>query len=154
MLKKQETTHRPEPLAQKKESVGPSSRSQPLGLVEKIQSESSTVEKISLESQSTDNLILTNWSQVVDSVVQQHPNIGTFLKMGMLVRIDESQVVIGYPKAASVACSRIQKDENRNVICKVFEQITGRPIQVLVVELSENQGKGPTIGEWQIKKRE
>lgn len=141
-------------LAEKKEPVRPSSAPPHLELAGKIQARSSTAAKVQPEPQATDNLSLTNWAQVVDHVVQGHPNIGTFLKMGTLVRIDGNQVVIGYPKTASVACSRIQKEENRNVVGKAFEQVTGRPVQVLVIELSEGQGKGLTIGEWRDEQRE
>ncbi len=152
--RQQGSIHRPGMLAEKKEPVRPSSAPQHLELAGKIQPRSSTAATVQPEPQAPDNLSLTNWAQVVDRVIQGHPNIGTFLKMGTLVRIDGNQVVIGYPKNASVACSRIQKEENRNVVGKAFEQLTGRPVQVLVIELSEGQGKGPTIGEWRDKQRE
>ncbi len=152
--RQQGTIPPPGMLAEEKEPVRPSSAPPHLELAGKIQPRSSTAAKVQPEPQATDNLSLTNWAQVVDHVVQGHPNIGTFLKMGTLVRIDGNQVVIGYPKNASVACSRIQKEENRNVVGKAFEQITGRPVQVLVIELSEGQGKGLTIGKWRDEQRE
>ena len=91
------------------------------------------------------------WEQAVDRLIKEHPNIGTFLEVGTLVTIDADQVVIGYPKTASVACSRIQKEENRGLVAKNIREIIGRALHIRVVELKEGESTGPTIGQLRAK---
>ena len=92
------------------------------------------------------------WQRVVEAVIQKYPNIGTFLEMGALVKIEGNQVIVGFPKTASVACSRIQKDENRALITRVCQDVTGVAIRLRVVELTEEPG--PTIKQMRTKQRE
>ncbi len=94
------------------------------------------------------------WQRVVDSVIQNSPNIGTFLEMGTLVKIEGNQVIVGFPKTASVACSRIQKEENRALISKVCRDVAGASIHLRVVELTGEQDDGPTIKQMRTKRRE
>jgi len=54
-------------------------------------------------------------------MIKKYPNIGTLLEMGMLVKVEGNQVTIGFPKTASVACSRIQKEENRGLISTICQ---------------------------------
>ncbi len=95
-----------------------------------------------------------DWQRVVDSVIQNSPNIGTFLEIGTLVKIEGNQVIIGFPKTASVACSRIQKDENRALISKVCRDVAGASIHLRVVELTGEPGDGLTIKQMRTKRRE
>lgn len=95
-----------------------------------------------------------DWQRVVDSVIQNSPNVGTFLEMGTLVKIEGNQVIIGFPKTASVACSRIQKDENRALISKVCRDVAGASIHLRVVELTGEPGDGVTIKQMRTKRRE
>ncbi len=96
-----------------------------------------------------------DWGRVVEAMVERHPNIGTFLEMGALVKIEDSQVIVGFAKAASVACSRIQKEENRALIAKVCREVTGATIRLRVVELTEAQGEDRvTIKQMRTKQRE
>lgn len=87
------------------------------------------------------------WEQAVDQFIQEYPNIGTFLEVGTLVKIDGDQIVIGYPRTASVACSRIQKEENRMLVANKIRDIVGRAVQLRVVELGEKDAAGPSIGQ-------
>ena len=66
-----------------------------------------------------------DWEKVMDRLLEQHPNIGSFLEMGTLVSMKSDQVVIGYPKSASVARWRTDKPENRKVVAKVCSEIAG-----------------------------
>ena len=95
-----------------------------------------------------------DWQRVVDSVIQNSPNIGTFLEMGTLVKIEGNQVIVGFPKTASVACSRIQKEENRALIAKVCRDVAGASIHLRVVELTGEPGDGLTIRQMRNKRRE
>ena len=95
-----------------------------------------------------------DWQRVVDSVIQNSPNIGTFLEMGTLVKIEGNQVIVGFPKTASVACSRIQKEENRALIAKVCHNVAGASIHLRVVELTGEPNDGLTIRQMRNKRRE
>jgi len=95
-----------------------------------------------------------DWQRVVDSVIQNSPNIGTFLEMGTLVKIEGNQVIVGFPKTASVACSRIQKEETRALIAKICQTVTGASIHIRVVELTGEPGDGLTIRQMRNKRRE
>ena len=95
-----------------------------------------------------------DWQRVVDSVIQDSPNIGTFLEMGTLVKVEGNQVIVGFPKTAAVACSRIQKEENRALIAKVCQTVAGASIHLRVVELTGEPGDGLTIRQMRTKRRE
>ena len=97
-----------------------------------------------------------DWQRVVESVIRDHPNIGPFLEMGTLVKIEGNQVIVGFPKTAtaSVACSRIQKEENRALISKVCQDVAGVSIHLRVVELTGEPGDGLTIRQMRTKRRE
>ena len=95
-----------------------------------------------------------DWQRVVESVIQNSPNIGTFLEMGTLVKIEGNQVIVGFPKTASVACSRIQKEENRALISKVCQDVAGASIHLRVVELTGEPSDGLTIRQMRTKRRE
>ena len=95
-----------------------------------------------------------NWELVVDRVVQDHPNIGSFLELGTLVSIEPDRVVIGYPKSASVARWRTDKLENRALVAKVCAQVAGRPMNVRVIELTEAQAAKPSIAQQRAKRKQ
>lgn len=94
-----------------------------------------------------------DWARVVESVITNYPNIGTFLEMGMLVKVEGSQVIIGFPKNASVACSRIQKEENRTLVSKVCQEVVGAAVQLRVVELADDQGNGLTMKQMRVQRQ-
>ena len=95
-----------------------------------------------------------DWQRVVESVIQSSPNVGTFLEMGTLVKIEGNQVIVGFPKTASVACSRIQKEENRALISRVCQDVVGVSIRLRVVELTGEPSDGLTIKQMRVKKQE
>lgn len=95
-----------------------------------------------------------DWQRVVESVIQHSPNIGSFLEMGRLVKIEGNQVIVGFPKTASVACSRIQKEDNRARIVRACQEVTGVTIHLRVVELTGEAGDGPTIRQMRVKRQE
>ena len=71
----------------------------------------------------------------------------------MLVKVEGNQVIIGFPKTASVACSRIQKEENRVLISTICQEVIGTTIQLRVVELAENQESGLTIKQIRVQRQ-
>ena len=95
-----------------------------------------------------------DWQRVVESVVRDHPNIGTFLVMGTLVKIEGQQVIVGFPKKASVACSRIQKEETRMLIARICQEVVGATIHMRVVELAEDPGEGGTMKQMRAQRQQ
>lgn len=85
------------------------------------------------------------WAHVMQAVCDQHPNVGFFLEGGVLVKIEGSEVVIGFARSSSLACSMIQKEANRSLIAQVCREVTGATIRLCVVELTEEPGVGRTI---------
>ncbi len=95
-----------------------------------------------------------DWESVMDRLNEQHPNIGSFLEMGTLVKVESDQVVIGYPKSASVARWRTDKPENRTLVAKICEEVAGRSMTVRVIELNNPKTAGPTIRQQQATQKE
>ena len=94
-----------------------------------------------------------DWQKVVESMIKQYPNIGMFLEMSRLVKVEGNQVIIGFSKTASVACSRIQKEENRILVSNVCQKVVGTTIQLRVVELVDNQDNGLTLKQRQVQQQ-
>jgi len=94
-----------------------------------------------------------DWHKVVEAMIKNFPNIGTFLEMSVLVKVEGNQVIIGFPKTASVACSRIQKEENRLLVSQVCQDIIGASVQLRVVELTESQEDGLTMKQVSVQKK-
>ncbi|WP_447969724.1 DNA polymerase III subunit gamma/tau [Nitrospira sp. M1] len=92
-----------------------------------------------------------DWDCVMDQLMKEHPNIGTFVEMGTLVQVDPEQIIIGYPKNASVARWRTDKPENRALVAKVCQQVSGHAVNVRVVELDGTKPAALTIGEKRSK---
>jgi hypothetical protein len=88
-----------------------------------------------------------SWEQVVERMEHLHPNIGPFLAMGSLMSIEGNQITVGYSKAASVARTRVQKEETLQHIANVCTELAGRPIGLRVVELTDDQKTGPSLAQ-------
>ncbi len=98
-------------------------------------------------------LVTLNWEQVVERVIDKHPNIGSFLEKGSMVTMTADQVVLGYSKRDSIARWRTDKPENRVLIAQICEELTGRPVKVQVIEFQDGQEYPPSIGELRAKKK-
>ena len=94
-----------------------------------------------------------NWEQVIDRMIKDHPNIGSFLEKGSVVTLEADQVVIGFAKKDAIARWRTDKPENRDIIAKVCEVLGGRPIQFRVIELHDGQTRPPSMSELRAKKK-
>ena len=97
--------------------------------------------------------VTLNWEQVVERVIDDHPNIGSFLEKGSVVTMTADQVVLGYSKRDSIARWRTDKPENRVLIGQICEEFTGRPMKIQVIEFQDGQDHPPSIGELRAKKK-
>ncbi|MDH5563284.1 MAG: DNA polymerase III subunit gamma/tau [Nitrospirota bacterium] len=97
--------------------------------------------------------VTLNWEQVVDRMMKDHPNVGSFLEKGSVVTLEADHVVIGYSKKDAIARWRTDKPENRALIARLCEELAGHPIRVQVIELHEGQERPPSMGEIRAKKK-
>ncbi|UCH91487.1 MAG: DNA polymerase III subunit gamma/tau [Nitrospirota bacterium] len=94
-----------------------------------------------------------NWEHVVDRMMKDHPNVGSFLEKGSVVTLEADHVVIGYSKRDAIARWRTDKPENRALIASMCEELAGRPIRVQVIVLHDGQERPPSMGELRAKKK-
>ncbi|MBI5853854.1 MAG: hypothetical protein HZB35_01195 [Nitrospirae bacterium] len=88
-----------------------------------------------------------DWDRILERVEHLHPNIAPFLAAGRLVSAQGKEVMIGYPRSASVALTRIQRTETLQLIAEVCSALAGRPVTLGVVEVGEGQVTGPSMAE-------
>lgn len=94
-----------------------------------------------------------NWEIVVERVINEHPNVGSFLEKGSVMTMTAEKVILGYPKKDSIARWRTDKPETRALIAQVCESLTGRPIHIQVVEFKDGQEHPPSLAEIRTKKK-
>ena len=104
-------------------------------------------------SPQSDQMGTLNWEQVIDRMIKDHPNIGSFLEKGSVVTLEADQVVIGFAKRDAIARWRTDKPENRDIIANVCEVLGGRPIRFKVIELHDGQTRPPSMSELRAKKK-
>ncbi|MGH7165220.1 MAG: DNA polymerase III subunit gamma/tau [Nitrospiraceae bacterium] len=86
-----------------------------------------------------------NWEQVLERVSASLPNVAPFLAMGMLVSVEGSQATLGYPKAASVAFTRMTNQENLRMVSDICTDLAGHPVRLRVIELPDGQSANPSL---------
>ena len=96
---------------------------------------------------------LFDWEQVVDRMMKEHPNIGSFLVKGSLVTFSANHIVLGFPKKDAIARWRTDKPENRALLTKVCEEVAGRSVRVQIIEVKEGQVCPPSMSEMRAKKK-
>ncbi|MBI5411206.1 MAG: DNA polymerase III subunit gamma/tau [Nitrospirae bacterium] len=91
--------------------------------------------------------IQLHWEALLERVESRHPNIAPYLAQGTLAGIEGNQITLGYPKTASIALSRMMKDETRTVIEGICSELAGRPVRLRVVELTDERTAGPSMAQ-------
>lgn len=94
-----------------------------------------------------------NWEHVVNRMIQDHPNIGSFLEKGSVVTLEADHVIIGYSKRDAIARWRTDKPENRAILAGICEELAGHPIKVQIIELQDGQARPPSMSELRAKKK-
>ena len=100
----------------------------------------------------SDQAVTLNWEHVVNRMIKDHPNIGSFLEKGSVVTLAADHVIIGYSKRDAIARWRTDKPENRAILTGICEELAGRPIKVQIIELQDGQARPPSMGELRAKK--
>jgi len=95
-----------------------------------------------------------HWESVQEEVSASFPNMAPFLEAGRFVGIEGELVTIGFPKHATLARARLEKQDNLLILAKLCEQQTGHPVRVRIVELDDTHPPGPTMAQARAAKEE
>lgn len=74
--------------------------------------------------------------------------------MGRLVSIEGNLVTIGFAKQATVARGMLEKSDNTQSLVSLCERLTGRPVRLRIVELSDVDPPGPTMAQVRVAKEQ
>jgi DNA polymerase-3 subunit gamma/tau len=95
-----------------------------------------------------------SWERFQEEVGHAFPNIAPFLEMGRLVMIEGNVVTIGFAKQAGVARSMLEKPDNIQALASLCERLSGQPVRLRVVELTEADPPGPTMAQIRAAKEQ
>ncbi len=98
--------------------------------------------------------VTLNWERFQEEVGQSFPNIAPFLEMGRLVGIEANVVTIGFTKQATVARGMLEKADNVQALSALCERLSGQPVRLRVVELTEADPPGPTMAQIRAAKEQ
>jgi DNA polymerase-3 subunit gamma/tau len=102
----------------------------------------------------TAQTVALNWEQFQDDVSHAFPNIAPFLEMGRLVAIEGNLVTIGFAKQATVARGMLEKPDNIQALASLCERLSGQPVRIRIVELTEADPPGPTMAQIRAAKEQ
>ena len=74
--------------------------------------------------------------------------------MGRLVGIDANVVTIGFTKQATVARAMLEKADNVQALSALCERMSGQPVRLRVVELTDADPPGPTMAQMRVAKEQ
>lgn len=95
-----------------------------------------------------------NWESIQEEINASFPNMAPFLEAGRFVGMEGEFVTIGFPKQATLARARLEKQENLVILARLCEQHTKHPVRVRIVELNETHPPGPTMAQIRAAKEE
>lgn len=111
-----------------------------------VDSTANTLKSGRIQSQLQQTVVL-NWGQFQEEVAHAFPNIAPFLEMGRLISVEDNVVTIGFAKQATVARGMLEKPDNIQALSTLCERLSGQPLRVRVVELTEADPPGPTMAQ-------
>lgn len=95
-----------------------------------------------------------HWESVQEEVNASFPNMAPFLEAGRFVGMEGEFVTIGFPKQATLARARLEKEDNLLLLARLCERQIGRPVRVRIIELNETHPPGPTMAQIRAAKEE
>ncbi len=98
--------------------------------------------------------ITLDWERFQEEVGHAFPNIAPFLEMGRLVGIEGQVVTIGFAKQATVARGMLEKADNIQALTSLCERMSGQPVRLRIVELTEADPPGPTMAQIRAAKEQ
>lgn len=94
------------------------------------------------------------WESIQEEVAASFPNIAPFLEAGRFVGVEGGFAIIGFPKQATVARARLEKEENLLTLSQLCERQLGSPLRVRIIELTETHPPGPTMAQTRAAKEQ
>lgn len=91
--------------------------------------------------------VTINWEQFQEEVGHAFPNIAPFLEMGRLVGIEGNVATIGFARQATVARGMLEKPDNMQTLASLCERLSGQPVRLRIIELTDADPPGPTMAE-------
>jgi DNA polymerase-3 subunit gamma/tau len=82
------------------------------------------------------------------------PNVAPFLEAGRFLGIGDGVVTIGFPKQATLARTRLEKEDHLLALAKLCQEQSGHPVRVRIIELSETDPPGPTMAQARAAKEQ
>jgi DNA polymerase-3 subunit gamma/tau len=98
--------------------------------------------------------VALNWEQFQEEVGHAFPNIAPFLEMGRLVAMEGNLLTIGFAKQATVARGMLEKADNTQALVSLCERLSGQPVRIRIVELTEADPPGPTMAQMRAAKEQ
>jgi len=95
-----------------------------------------------------------HWESIQEEINASFPNIAPFLEAGRFVGMEGGFVTIGFPKQATLARARLEKEENLLVLARLCEQQMGHPVRIRIIELNEVHPSGPTMAQIRAAKEQ
>ena len=95
-----------------------------------------------------------SWDAVQDQVAASLPNIAPFLEAGRFIGMEGNLVTIGFAKQATLARTRLEKEEHLLALAKICQEESGQPVRIRIVELSETDPPGPTMAQVRAAKEQ
>lgn len=115
-----------------------------------IENTADTLEADRTVSRRSQKALDLNWGQFQDEVAHAYPNIAPFLEMGRLIGVDGNIATIGFAKQATVARGMLEKPDNIHALSSLCERLSGQPVRVRIVELTEADPPGPTMAQLRV----
>ena len=95
-----------------------------------------------------------DWEAIQEDVAASLPHIAPFLEAGRFLGITQNLVTIGFAKQATLARTRLEKEDNLLALAKLCQKQSGHPVRIRIVELSETDSQGPTMAQVRAAKEQ
>ena len=145
----------PKPAPSSEQPLGDRDRiSKPLSVPPPTQEEAAPAPILATASNSSNGKDSLNWEVIQEEVAALHPNIAPFLEAGRFLGITEGLVTIGFAKQATLARTRLEKEENLVALATLCQKRSGHPVRIRIVELTETDPPGPTMAQMRAAKEQ
>ncbi len=98
--------------------------------------------------------VALRWEQFQDEVGLAFPSVAPFLERGRLVGIEGNVITVGFDKQATVARAMLEKPDNIQALTALCARLSGHPMRLRIVELTEDNPTGPTMAQIRAAKEQ
>jgi len=95
-----------------------------------------------------------NWESIQNEIAASFPNIAPFLEAGRFLGIEGGLVTIGFAKHATLARTRLEKEEHLRALATLCQEQSGTPVRIRIIELAETDPPGPTMAQVRAAKEQ